>query len=152
MGVRLAHSSMSYGTKHSALLPGKHRLTELLLEHTHRTYLHSRRQTLQYIISQNFWILGAHQTIKRCLSRCYHCFRAKPRGVQPSMADLPSDRQAKPFSVTGVDYTGPFLMHHRRARGVTPNKIYVCIFVCFAVKAVHWSLLSHYLSNPSWLH
>ncbi|XP_077282731.1 uncharacterized protein LOC143908796 [Temnothorax americanus] len=35
-------------------------------------------RSLHYILSQNFWVLGAHRAIKRSLSRCYQCFRANP--------------------------------------------------------------------------
>lgn len=68
------------------------------------------------------------------------------------MADLPLERvrQAKPFSVTGVDYAGPFLVSSRRARGITPSKFYVCLFVCFAIKAIHLELAFN-LSTESFL-
>ncbi|XP_071652143.1 uncharacterized protein [Temnothorax longispinosus] len=142
VGGRLTHSAVSYGVKHPALLPGKHRLTELVIERTHRLHLHPGRRTLHYFLSQEFWILGAHQAIRRCLSRCYRCFRANSRTAQPYMADLPADRvrQAKPFSITGVDYAGPFSVYNRRSRGATPFKAYVCLFVCFTTKAVHLEL------------
>ncbi|XP_024876608.1 uncharacterized protein LOC112457662, partial [Temnothorax curvispinosus] len=92
VGGRLTHSAISYEAKHPALLPNRHRLTEFIVERTHRLHLHPGRRSLHYILSQNFWILGAHQAIKRCLSRCYRCFRANPRPMQPPMADLPLDR------------------------------------------------------------
>ncbi|XP_071653979.1 uncharacterized protein [Temnothorax longispinosus] len=92
VGGRLTHSAMSHEAKHPALLPGKHRLTELIVERTHRLHLHPGRRALHYLLLQHFWILGAHQAIKRCLSRCYQCFRANPRTLQPPMADLPLDR------------------------------------------------------------
>ncbi|XP_024885572.1 uncharacterized protein LOC112463395 [Temnothorax curvispinosus] len=68
------------------------------------------------------------------------------------MADLPLDRvrQAKPFSITGVDYAGPFPVYNRRSRGATPFKAYVCLFVCFATKAVHLEL-AFSLSTESFL-
>ncbi|XP_024874415.1 uncharacterized protein LOC112456237 [Temnothorax curvispinosus] len=92
VGGRLTHSAISYEAKHPALLPNRHQLTELIVERTHRVHLHPGHRALHYILSQNFWILGAHQAIKRCLSRCYRCFRANPRPMQPPMADLPLDR------------------------------------------------------------
>lgn len=149
---RLIHSALSHESKHP-VLSGRHRLTELIVERTHRTHLHPGRRALQYILAQNFWILGTHQTIKRCLSRCYECFRAHPRALQPLMVDLPLERverQAKPFSISGVDYARPFLVCGRRARGVTPFKCYICIFVCFTTKAIHFEL-AFSLSTDSFL-
>lgn len=132
VGGRLTHSALSHEAKHPALLPSKHRLTELIIERTHCMHLHPRRRALQYLLSQKFWILGVQQAIKRCLSHCYPCFRANPRPMQPPMADLPLERvrQAKPFSIAGVDYAGPFPVYYRRSRGANPSKAYVCIFVC----------------------
>ncbi|XP_024883897.1 uncharacterized protein LOC112462385 [Temnothorax curvispinosus] len=68
------------------------------------------------------------------------------------MADLPLDRvrQAKPFSITGIDYAGPFPVYNRRSRGATPFKAYVGLFVCFAAKAVHLEL-AFSLSTESFL-
>lgn len=142
VGGRLSRSDIFYEAKHPALLPGKHRLTELIIEYTHKKHLHPGRRALHYLLARNFWILGAHRAIKCCLSNCHQCFRANPRILQPPMADLPEDRvrQAKPFSITGVDYAGPFLVHNRRSRGAIPFKVYVCMFVCFIVKAVHLEL------------
>ncbi|XP_024870324.1 uncharacterized protein LOC112453674 [Temnothorax curvispinosus] len=55
------------------------------------------------------------------------------------MAELPADRvrRAKPFSISGVDFAGPFNIVTRRARGVSSVKVYAYLFVCFSVKAVH---------------
>ncbi|XP_071634306.1 uncharacterized protein [Temnothorax longispinosus] len=139
VGGRLIHSGLAYETKHPILLPNKHRLTDLIIEREHRANLHPGRRTLQYLLAQQFWILGVHRAIRRVLSACYRCFRANPRPSQPLMAELPVDRvsQVKPFSVSGVDFAGPFTLVTRRARGVSSFKAYVCLFVCFAVKAVH---------------
>ncbi|XP_071576443.1 uncharacterized protein [Temnothorax nylanderi] len=68
------------------------------------------------------------------------------------MASLPVERvsQAKPFSISGVDFAGPFTMVTRRARGVSSFKVYVCLFVCFAVKAIHLEI-AFSLSTDSFL-
>ena len=59
------------------------------------------------------------------------------------MADLPSKRvrPAKAFSITGVDFAGPFTITPIRARGVKSFKAYVSLFVCFTTKAVHLELV-----------
>ena len=143
VGGRLENSHLSYEAKHPALLPGRHRLTRLLIERVHRENLHPGRRTLQYLLMQNFWIVGAQRAIKRVLSNCYRCFRAHPRALQPIMADLPSERvrPAKPFSITGVDFAGPFSITPVKSRGVKTFKAYVSLFVCFTTKAVHLELV-----------
>ncbi|XP_015122306.1 uncharacterized protein LOC107044787 [Diachasma alloeum] len=65
------------------------------------------------------------------------------------MADLPSTRitQAKPFTNTGIDYCGPFLIKERRHRNLKKIKIWICIFVCFTTKAVHIELVNDLTSE-----
>ncbi|XP_035231309.1 uncharacterized protein LOC118203164 [Stegodyphus dumicola] len=60
------------------------------------------------------------------------------------MADLPSARvnPGRPFLKCGTDFSEPFWISPRRGKGVKPLKMYVCVFVCFATKAVHLELVS----------
>jgi len=55
------------------------------------------------------------------------------------MADLPAARvqQGRPFARVGVDYAGPLQMRELRLRKSRSYKVYVAVFVCLAVKAVH---------------
>ncbi|XP_024877401.1 uncharacterized protein LOC112458175 [Temnothorax curvispinosus] len=103
VGGRLVHLGLAFEAKHPVLLPNKHRLTDLVVEHVHRARLHPGRRTLQYLLAQRFWILGFHRVIRRVLSRCYKCFRANPHATQPIMATLPAEKvsQVKPFSISG---------------------------------------------------
>ncbi|XP_071576350.1 uncharacterized protein [Temnothorax nylanderi] len=91
---------------------------------------------------QQLWTLKLGWDDRPPSEICAKWERANPRTVQPYMADLPADRvrQAKPFSITGVDYAGPFPVYNHRSRGATPFKAYVCLFVCFTTKAVHLEL------------
>lgn len=135
VGGRLSNSNLPPETRHPALLPNRHRVTELIIKSTHQKNLHPGRRALQYLLAQNFWILGVQRAIKRTLSRCYRCFRANPRAVQPFMADLPSERvnAVKPFSITGVDFAGPFSVTLVDHEGPSPSKyMYVCSFVLSA--------------------
>ena len=54
------------------------------------------------------------------------------------MGDLPAARvtPARPFTTCGIDYAGP-LLTKERVRSKTTLKSYICIFVCFATKAIH---------------
>ena len=59
------------------------------------------------------------------------------------MGDLPRNRATPlaPFSHTGVDFAGPFLVHHLE-RGISSKKVYLAVFICFSIKAVHLELVS----------
>lgn len=145
VGGRLSNSELDFNEKHPAILPKGHRLTELIIEDTHRKYLHPGLNTLRYLIQQNFWILSPKKAINSCLSRCVRCFRVKPRSIQPIMGDLPSfrvNKQLKPFLSVGIDYGGPLFVKCAKHRSRVILKSYVCVFVCNATKAVHIELVS----------
>ncbi|XP_044756884.1 uncharacterized protein LOC123315299 [Coccinella septempunctata] len=152
VGGRIAFSGLSYENKHPALLPCHHLLTDLIIRHFHILYLHPGHQMLQYLLCQQFWILSPRRAIHRVLSKCNTCFRVNPKPVQPLMGNLPAVRlnKIKPFRCVGVDFGGPFFVTMSRSRGTKYTKAYICLFICFAVKAVHVELVSD-LSSEAFL-
>lgn len=60
------------------------------------------------------------------------------------MGDLPGSRVkiSRPFTHCGVDFGGPFLIREHKKRNARLSKAYICIFVCFATKAVHIELVA----------
>ncbi|XP_023312588.1 uncharacterized protein LOC111692719 [Anoplophora glabripennis] len=60
------------------------------------------------------------------------------------MGQLPKERliPGPPFDKTGVDYAGPFTIKDKKGRGAKHSKCYICLFVCFATKAVHLELVT----------
>ncbi|XP_063899082.1 uncharacterized protein LOC135119161 [Helicoverpa armigera] len=68
------------------------------------------------------------------------------------MADLPRPRvnPSRPFTNTGVDFTGHVEVKANKGRGVKTTKGYIAVFVCLATKAVHLELVSD-LSTPAFL-
>lgn len=153
VGGRLRNASLNFSQKHPALLPNNHKFTTLLIEYTHKLYLHPGPQTLHYILAQQYWIVSARKTIRSVLFKCPQCFRANPVMPQPPiMGDIPAVRlsQVKPFSEVGCDYGGPFSLLRYRARGAKSCKAYICLFVCMATKALHLELVSD-LSSETFL-
>ena len=55
------------------------------------------------------------------------------------MGQLPPQRfqAGLPFQVVGVDFAGPITTRAVHTRKPVRLKTYICVFVCFAVKAVH---------------
>ncbi|XP_063923785.1 uncharacterized protein LOC135137936 [Zophobas morio] len=149
VGGRLQQSELPYEAKHPLLLPRSHRLTELIIEAAHRTHLHVGFRTLQYLLLREFWILSSRRAIEHTLRRCNRCFRVNPKPITPFMGELPRPRvtQAKVFTHCGVDFAGPFSITMGRRRGAARLKAYVCVFVCFAVKAIHLELVSNLTSE-----
>lgn len=60
------------------------------------------------------------------------------------MDDLPKSRvrRAAPFVSTEIDFCGPFTIKEKKYRNRNRIKVYVCIFVCMAIKAVHLEVVS----------
>lgn len=142
VGGRLSRSSLNYDQKFPAILPRKHRLTELIIEEVHKENLHPGIQSLQFLISQNFWIWSLRRAIRHIIYKCFCCFRANPKPFQPPMGDLPSIRvnQVKAFQCDGVDFGGPLFVTLSKSRGVKSQKAYLCWFICMATKALHLSV------------
>lgn len=128
---------------HPLLLPRSHRVTELIIEAAHREHLHVGLRTLQYPLLRGFWILSSRRAIEHTLGRCNRCFRVNPKSTL-LMGELPQPRvtQAKVFSHYGVDFARRFSITMERRRGSSRLKAFVCVFVCFAIKAIHLELVS----------
>lgn len=142
VGGRIRHSDLPKDQKHPYILPEKNHFTEILIETIHREHLHLGLNGLLAAVRAKFWPVNAKRTIHRVLRKCVTCFRMKPKVIEQYMGDLPSARvtAAHPFSRSGVDYAGPFLL--KQGRGRHPIKAYVCLFVCMSTKAIHLELVT----------
>ncbi|XP_045762268.1 uncharacterized protein LOC123865340 isoform X2 [Maniola jurtina] len=144
VGGRLKNSHYPFDIKHPILLCGKHHLTQILFQKEHISLMHAGPQLLLSFIRQKYWPLGGRNLARRVVHRCVRCCRFKPKPIQPMMSDLPADRTRLefPFLHTGIDYAGPIMIASRKGRGAKLEKSYICIFVCFAVKALHLELVT----------
>jgi hypothetical protein len=68
------------------------------------------------------------------------------------MGDLPKERlqPSRPFSTSGVDYAGPYLIKSNKLRNAEKVKSYIALFVSFSTKAVHLELVGD-LTTESFL-
>ncbi|XP_055623753.1 uncharacterized protein LOC129767157 [Toxorhynchites rutilus septentrionalis] len=100
---------------------------------------------------EEYWPVNGRRLIRNVIRNCMKCTRANPVPVRQQIGQLPVARitPSRPFIVTGVDYAGPLYLKaiHKRA---SPTKAYVCLFICFATKAVHLELVSD-LPTPAFL-
>ncbi|XP_018402067.1 PREDICTED: uncharacterized protein LOC108779200 [Cyphomyrmex costatus] len=152
VGGRLKYSDLSYDQKHQIILPEKHHVTDLIIQHTHKLQLHAGPQATLYCIRQKFWPINGKNQVKRIIRKCVACFEARPRLLEYTMGDLPRDRFvcSRPFANSGVDYCGPFLIKEKMHRNRGKIKVYVSVFICLSSKAVHLELVSD-LTTESFL-
>ncbi len=149
VGGRLANSDLNYDCKYPILLPSNHKLCKLIVEYIHVKYLHVGPSALLFHTRQMFWILNCRSICRNVVYNCIVCFRSSPKTADQMMGNLPRDRvvQNFPFSISGVDFCGPFFIKFKGQRKGTYSKIYVCIFVCFATRAVHLDIVSDLTSD-----
>uniref|UniRef100_A0A182FND7 Integrase zinc-binding domain-containing protein n=1 Tax=Anopheles albimanus TaxID=7167 RepID=A0A182FND7_ANOAL len=85
-----------------------------------------------------YWMRDLRRTVVGVRARCVPCAKARPHPFAQQMGPLrePRVNASPPFTHTGVDLCGPFVVLPGM-RGHRSIDVYVCIFVCFATKAVH---------------
>uniref|UniRef100_A0A0A9VSF7 Pro-Pol polyprotein n=1 Tax=Lygus hesperus TaxID=30085 RepID=A0A0A9VSF7_LYGHE len=148
-GGRLYHSDLPYNHKHPILLPPESHLSELIVDSYHRAYLHPGPSLLQALVQSKFWIPSLRRLVQKRIFMCGRCYRLKAKPSIPKMADLPSYRvQAiRAFMKTGVDFAGPFVMKESHRRKSPTSKVYFCVFVCMATKAIHLEAVTRLTSD-----
>ncbi|XP_063972071.1 uncharacterized protein LOC135159938 [Diachasmimorpha longicaudata] len=139
VGGRLRNANIKYSEKHPLILPKHHHVVDLLIRHEHLRTYHAGAQTTLYSLRRNYWILDARQRVRYLIRNCTQCIRAKPPPTDYIMGNLPAARvtEARPFLNVGVDYCGPFYLKEKKHRNRNKIKVWVSVFVCFVVKAVH---------------
>ena len=143
VGGRLANSALSFDEKHQILLPYNDPIVKSLLTELHAQSMHCGAQALLAISRQRYWIIKGKTFTRSIVQNCVKCTRAKPKLLNQLMGNLPRHRvtPSRPFLNTGVDYCGPFWIHHK-IRGKRPDKAYIAVFCCFSTKAVHMEVVT----------
>ena len=144
MGGRLQQSNLPKDGVHPIILSVKSHFTVLMVAFAHRLSLHVGAATVMATFSASYYIPGVQRLLKKISRRCVICQRARAHTCHQLMGELPADRvrPARPFSIVGVDFAGPFLLKQGNPRKPVIVKSYVCVFVCFACKAVHLELVA----------
>jgi len=144
VGGRLSNAELSNEQRHPVLLAKSSHLSLLLVRHWHDLTGHGGPRVMTALLGRQFWIMSLGTLIRTVISHCTRCVRLSASNPQPVMADLPRSRvtECRPFSRVGIDYAGPLLMKEHRLRKARQYKVYVAVFVCFVVKAVHLEVVS----------
>ena len=147
VGGRLGNASFNFDTKHPVILPENSSLTQLIIDHYHcHNVAHSGVNTTLNAFRQRFWIENGRVTTRRVLAKCLFCIRRSARPAEQLMAELPPARLQSgepPFTHTGSDCFGPFIVKHKRSE----LKRYGCIFICMTTRAIHLEVLPDLTTN-----
>ncbi|XP_049307287.1 uncharacterized protein LOC125777127 [Bactrocera dorsalis] len=142
---RLANSSLTYNERHPIIIPERCRFATLFIRYIHTLMLHAEHRITQHMVRQELYIPRLKPQIKKCIFMCKICTMHKQKMRSQIMAALPPERCnfALPFTTTGVDFAGPFMIKASMLRSPTLMKGYVAVFVCFTTKAVHLELCTN---------
>lgn len=104
------------------------------------------------VLRSEFWIFKLKILVKKIIHRCNTCTLYRKTNQTQIIASLPPERTylSRPFHNTGVDFAGPFNIKSFTGRACLITKGYVCVFICFATKAIHLEPTSD-LSTQSFL-
>ncbi|XP_011880587.1 PREDICTED: uncharacterized protein LOC105569050 [Vollenhovia emeryi] len=149
IGGRLRKANLSYSQRYPILLPSRHYLTDCIIREIHETRHHTGILGTLYNIRQKFWILDGRNQVRKIVHSCVRCYRFNNDTIKYKMGNLPQVRvrEAIPFANTGVDFCGPFYIKEKKHRNRIRIKVYVCIFVCMTIKAVHFEVVSDLTSD-----
>ena len=139
---RLEYTDLPHDTKFPILIPKDNYLTTLIVQYMHKVVMHGGvRETLTQI-RQTYWIPQGRQLVKRIISKCVTCrkIQGPPFRSEPT-PPLPRSRvqQSQAFQFTGIDYAGP--LYVRNQGNQTSSKMYICLFTCATVRALHLELV-----------
>lgn len=142
VGGRLANANIPEGAKHQVILPPDAEISTLLIRNAHFMTVHGGPQIMIAQLRQTIWIHRMRQLVKKTVHQCVTCMRYDQPTNEQLMGQLPASRvnRSEPFSNTGVDFAGPFLIKKSRGRQEAARiqqKAWIVIFVCMATRATH---------------
>lgn len=141
---RAISENLTFDEQFPIILSVKGKLAPLLLRHIHQRTLHGAPQQMLQMLRQQFWIFNGRRLAQSIYHACTTCFRYRFKAIKQLMATLPTARTTpgRPFKTCGVDYMGPVGVASRTGRLPVITKAYVCLFICFATRAIHLELVS----------
>ena len=138
---RFINISMCSDTNYPKLLPRNDSYTSLVIRHMHERLLHSGiAHTLSQIRSE-YWIIHGRREVFKVIRKCGICQKNEGGAYKmPPMPSWPISRvkESAPFSFTGLDYIGPLYIK----QGTQLSKVWICLFTCMAVRAIHLELVA----------
>ena len=137
---RLTHAGIDEDARLPKLLPNKDNYTRLVIHDTHKRLFHAGVSHTLAQVRSEYWILKGRASVKEVLKGCRTCRKWEGGPYKmPSMPPLPSQRvtQSHPFTHTGLDYFGPLYIRDNSGS----RKVWVCLFTCLVVRAVHLELI-----------
>ncbi|KAK3700060.1 hypothetical protein QZH41_004360 [Actinostola sp. cb2023] len=106
VGGRLVEAPVDDEFKHPIILPYRHPVTDLIIEHYHITVGHMGQESVLSSLREKFWIVKGRSAVRRVNRKCIDCQKRKAKPGEQYMANLPQIRltpDKPPFTYVGVD-------------------------------------------------
>ena len=133
----------NYDVYSPVLLPKGNKFTSLFIKHCHGKVQHmGTGTTLNYLRKQGMWISRGLTAVKAEINNCTICKMYNALAYKYSKVVDMSKHQmnlVKPFNHVGVDCTGHFWVKDEVSGSTV--KMFVLIFTCLNIRAVHFELL-----------
>ncbi|XP_075155440.1 uncharacterized protein LOC142228802 [Haematobia irritans] len=124
---RLANSDLPYNERHPIVLPVKSKYCDLFINFIHNLLMHAEHNLMIRTVRQEYYVSRLRSAIRKCIRGCKICVLYKQKVHSQIMAALPLERSSfsLPFTVTGMDFAGPFLIKTSILRQAPYHKGYV---------------------------
>ena len=130
------NAEIDESSKFPKLLPRHEHFTQLLIKEVHERLIHAGVAHTLVQIREEYWIPKGRVEVRSVVSRCLICRKHEIASFQlPGMPPWPRERvsRSNPFQFVGLDYLGPIYVKGNQEM----KKVWVCLFTCLAVRAVH---------------
>ena len=105
VGGHLKHANIPTSTKHQIILPGKSRVSRMLVQHYHQEDAEVGLNRMISNLRLRYWIVGSPVLVEGFLRSCFYCKIRNTKPLNPLMAPLQRCRLAiglPTFHHTGV--------------------------------------------------
>ena len=133
---RYLNAEIDESSNFPKLLPRHEHFTQLLIKEVHECLIHAGVAHTLAQIREEYWIPKGRVEVRSVVSRCLICRKHEGASFQlPGMPPWPRERvsRSNPFQFVGLDYLGPIYVKGNQEM----KKVWVCLFTCLAVRAVH---------------
>ena len=138
VGGRLA-SHQGEVNRNPVFVPPMHHVARLILKDLHEANAHAGATWVAVEVRKKYWIPRAKRLVVDMIRGCKGCrvFHLKPDQAKQGIPPLGRVSRSHPFAHVGTDVAGPLYIRE----GKTQKKVWVCVFTCAAVRAIHLEVL-----------
>ena len=107
--------------------------------------MHNGVQDTLTELQERYYVCRGKQVVKKLnINKCLVCWKLEVKPLPtPSSFDLPEYRLSDDFAFSrcGIDFAGPLLVRDIFSKDATMYKVYIALFSCASLRAVHLDLV-----------